>query len=148
MKKLTFLIAFVLLLSSLCSVQATDDKTKSEFSKNMNASTLYLKIFNDQPFKAMVDNTIVNSKEGLLIADGLMPGKHLLKITQQVLDTNSKTGGTFEKTVYYGYIEINPKREVFAYITQDLKFKIAKENETNTVYEPVIYQNVNENIAC
>lgn len=84
----------------------------------------------------------------IYIADGIAPGKYLLKVSQKhhfepSIVTNSDS---YELILYYGYITIAPKKIVFAKVDASQHLKIMEERSAKTVsIEPLLYS---EDVVC
>jgi hypothetical protein len=121
------------------------------FANDFNVSTLHLKLESNNLLKISLNEQVYDTAKKMHTIEGLQPGKYLLKVTELEAEVLlAKTSGSevkqkyTERLVYYGYINIAPKRVIFAYINNQRKFKIHKERKTNTVYAPLPFQEFNE----
>lgn len=107
-----------------------------DVSDNYSVSTLYIAMYNKQPFVLVIDDQqFAPNIDNILVIEGLKPGKHLIKVLQ-----NTPKG---EVPRFYGTINVAPQKLIYAVIEANSKFNVLKELSTTTVYLP----NTNSNTS-
>ena len=134
MKPYAYISALILLLLHYNSLNAND---------NYNVSILYLSIPNYHAIEVSLGDRYMKKQGDSFVVEGIEPGRHLLRISQKQhfqasMATNSEY---YEVVLYYGYVEIAPKKVIFAKLDESQHLRILKERATKTVAtEPLQYR--------
>lgn len=108
-------------------------------NESYNVSTLYLSIpAYYHAAEVNLSGQLMKKQGDVFIADGLAPGKYLLTVSQKqyfqpTIATNAES---YKWILYSGYIQIAPKKVIFANVDIDRHYNIMGERPTKSVFSP------------
>ncbi len=137
---LHFLLLFFLLLVLI----------PSKANENYEISTLYLALPFYQSIEVSLGDYSLKKQGSYYVANGIKPGKYLLTIQQEQhfissILTNSES---YEWVLYCGYIQIPPKRVIYAQIDAIQNFRIIRNQATKTVINTTTHLPYWERVVC
>ncbi|MGB0839993.1 MAG: hypothetical protein ACPGXL_07630 [Chitinophagales bacterium] len=125
-------------LITICLISLAFSVTNTLYANSSySASYLYLKVFNGQQFKVVINDTdTFMSKDGVIAIDGLIPGRYTIKVIQAssaVIGATSVSSQPQEVLIYSGQIQVIAKKIMYAVIDQNQEFHVIKMKNTVTV---------------
>lgn len=137
---LHFLLLFFLLLIL----------TSSKANENYEISTFYLALPFYHSVEVSLGDYALKKQGNYYVANGIKPGKYLLIVQQkqrfiQSIHTNSDS---YEWNLYAGYVQIPPKRVIFAQIDAIQNFSIIRNQAAKTVLNNLKYLLCWEHVFC